>query len=150
MRIATGVRRLGIAAAMLVGVAAVLMVMLLAALRFWLWPELDRWREALVRELSARSGMQVSVGRLEGQWNGWWPVAVANDVQVHTDGAEASLPLVQVTLGGGWEAWRSGKGVVQILVPAAQVRVDDGEVVHVGGQREPIVTNVGVRVVNSR
>ncbi len=122
---ATVGRRLGIAAAMILGVAAVLMVMLLAALRFWLWPELDRWREALVRELSARSGMQVSVGRLEGQWNGWWPVAVANDVQVHTDGAEASLPLVQVTLGGGWEAWRSGKGVVQILVPAAQVRVDD-------------------------
>jgi len=28
--------------------------------------------------------------------------------------------------------------------------VDDGEVVHVGGQREPIVTNIGVRVVTSR
>jgi uncharacterized protein (TIGR02099 family) len=125
---ATVGRRLGIAAAMILGVAAVLMVMLLAALRFWLWPELDLWREALVRELSVRSGMEVSVGRLEGQWNGWWPEAVASDVQVHADGAEASLPLVRVTLGGGWAAWRAGKGVVQILVPAAQVRVDDAAV----------------------
>lgn len=122
---ATVGRRLGIAAAMILGVAAVLMVMLLAALRFWLWPELDLWREALVRELSARSGMEVSIGRLEGQWDGWWPVAVASEVQVRTGEAEASLPLVRVTLGGGWAAWRAGKGVVQVLVPAARVRVDD-------------------------
>lgn len=52
-------------------------------------------------------------------------------------------------------AWRNlarHLDVVQeaLRAHATQVRVDDGEVVHVGGQREPIVTNVGVRVVNSR
>lgn len=150
MRIATAVRKLGIAAAMLVGVAAVMTAMLLAALRFWLWPELDLWRDALVRELSVRSGMEVSIGRLEGQWDGWWPVAVASDVQVRTGEAEASLPLVRVTLGGGWAAWRAGKGVVQVLVPAARVRVDDAAALeqrlHSGGSTPSAGLPTGVSI----
>lgn len=156
MRIATAVRKLGIAAAMLVGVAAVMTAMLLAALRFWLWPELDLWRDALVRELSVRSGMEVSIGRLEGQWDGWWPVAVASDVQVRTGEAEASLPLVRVTLGGGWAAWRAGKGVVQVLVPAARVRVADAAALeqrlHSGGSTPSagLPTGVSIEVGEAR
>lgn len=72
--------------------------------RYWLLPNIERYREDIVAAVSRSVGLKVSVGRIEAGWHGLRPQLLFADVRVFDkDGREALvLPAVESVL-----AWRS-------------------------------------------
>src|SRR5688572_22869414 len=74
------------------------------ALRFWLLPDIERYREDIVAAVSQAIGLPVRVGAIEAGWLGLRPQVTLSDVRISdAQGREALvLPSVENVL-----AWRS-------------------------------------------
>lgn len=74
------------------------------ALRYWLLPNVERYRENIVAAVSHAIGLKVTVASIEPDWRGMLPQLVLADVRVYDrDGREALvLPLVENVV-----SWRS-------------------------------------------
>jgi uncharacterized protein (TIGR02099 family) len=77
---------------------------LVLALRFWLLPDIERYREDIVAGVSRAIGLPVRVGAIEAGWLGLRPQVTLSDVRIlDAQGREALvLPSVENVL-----AWRS-------------------------------------------
>ena len=77
---------------------------LFLAARYWLLPNVERYREDIVAAVSQAVGLRVTVGRIEAQWEGLRPELTFTDVRVFDrDGREALvLPVVENVV-----SWRS-------------------------------------------
>jgi len=77
---------------------------LLLALRFWVLPDIERYRGDIVSGVSAAVGLQVTVGAIDAGWDGLRPQIGFTDVRIHDrQGREALvLPRVENVIG-----WRS-------------------------------------------
>jgi uncharacterized protein YhdP len=77
---------------------------LVLALRFWVLPDIERYREHIVSAMSRGVGLPVRVGRIEAGWLGLRPQITLSDVRIHdAQGREALvLPSVHNVV-----AWRS-------------------------------------------
>jgi uncharacterized protein (TIGR02099 family) len=77
---------------------------LFLAMRYWLLPNVERYREDIVAAVSRAVGLKVTVGRIEAGWEGLRPQLTFSDVRVYDrDGREALvLPAV-----GNVVSWRS-------------------------------------------
>ena len=77
---------------------------LVLALRFWLLPDIERYREDIVAAVSQAIGLPVRVGAIEAGWLGLRPQVTLSDVRISdAQGREALvLPSVENVL-----AWRS-------------------------------------------
>ncbi|HEX2650851.1 MAG TPA: AsmA-like C-terminal region-containing protein [Burkholderiales bacterium] len=67
------------------------------SLRYWILPDIERYRGDIVAAISQAIGLQVEIGKLAGDWQGLHPRISIADVRVHDrDGREALvLPLVE-------------------------------------------------------
>ena len=74
------------------------------ALRFWVLPDIERYRDPIVSAMSRGLGLPVRVGRIEAGWLGLRPQITLSDVRIHdAQGREALvLPSVHNVV-----AWRS-------------------------------------------
>ncbi|TAK49330.1 MAG: TIGR02099 family protein [Betaproteobacteria bacterium] len=72
--------------------------------RYWLLPNIERYREDIVDAVSRSVGLKVSAGRIEAAWHGLRPQLLFTDVRLFDrDGREALvLPAVE-----GVVAWRT-------------------------------------------
>ncbi|MCC7060338.1 MAG: hypothetical protein IT508_08905, partial [Burkholderiaceae bacterium] len=71
-------------------VLAVLMVTAYLTVRHYVWPQLDRWRPAIERQLSQAVGVPVSFGKLVTGFDGLRPWLVAQGVSIDdADGQRA-------------------------------------------------------------
>jgi uncharacterized protein YhdP len=66
----------------------------LAAVRWWVWPELQRWQPQVEAHLSQVLGTKVTVGGLEPGFNGFYPSIVATDLV--GDGGALSIGRVDM------------------------------------------------------
>ena len=73
-------------------------------LRYWLLPDVERYREDIVARVAATVGQPVKIGRIEAAWLGLRPQITLTDVRIYdAEGREAlRLPSVENIL-----AWRS-------------------------------------------
>ncbi|HVL35759.1 MAG TPA: DUF3971 domain-containing protein, partial [Burkholderiales bacterium] len=108
------------------------------ALRLWLLPEIDRYRDEIAGALSRSVGQPVRIGGLQARWTSLHPRLRVSDVRVY-DGAGRevlALPAVEATL-----AWRSVlRGAVELRSlaierPHLSVRRDAEGTVSVAGVR---------------
>src|SRR5688572_15586688 len=106
------------------------------ALRFWLLPDIERYRERIVAAVSAAVGQPVQIGGINAQWFGLNPRIHLRDVRLF-DGAGREvlvLPSVENQL-----AWRSLlRGEIKVHALAiddlrVQVRRDAEGALHVAG-----------------
>ncbi|RYF49978.1 MAG: hypothetical protein EOO27_32560, partial [Comamonadaceae bacterium] len=61
--------------------------------KWWVLPQIDRWREPIAAYLSQASGAHVEIGSISGQWQGLHPRFTFNDVRI-TDvrGSDERVP----------------------------------------------------------
>jgi uncharacterized protein (TIGR02099 family) len=73
-------------------------------LRYWILPDIGKYREDIAQRLSAAVQQKVTVGGLSGNWNGLRPQLALDQVVVHDAEGRAALelPRVEATL-----SWRS-------------------------------------------
>ncbi len=111
---------------------------LLLALRFWILPDIERYRDDIVAAASRSIGAPVKIGAIEAGWLGLRPQVNLIDVRIHdAQGREALvLPLVENVV-----AWRSllvgGLRLHSLVIdrPRLSVRRDAAGALHVAGVR---------------
>jgi uncharacterized protein YhdP len=74
------------------------------ALRYWVLPSVEKYREDIVAQVSKGTGLKISVGAIEPDWRGFLPRLVIADVRIYDPaGNEAIvLPVVDAVV-----SWRS-------------------------------------------
>lgn len=74
-----------------------LLLALYAGIGRQLIQNLDYFRPDLVRELSARTGLEVGAGELEGRWSWLDPILIAHDIQLgDADNGQVSVQIRQL------------------------------------------------------
>src|SRR5260221_7185106 len=109
---------------------------LLLALRFWILPDIERYRDDIVAAASRTIGAPVKIGAIEAGWLGLRPQVNLIDVRIHdAQGREALvLPAVENVV-----AWRSllvgGLRLHSLAIdrPRLGVRRDAAGVLYVAG-----------------
>ncbi len=108
------------------------------ALRYWLLPNVERYREDIVAALSRSIGLPLKIGALKADWQGLRPRLSLSDVRLYDrEGREALvLPAVENVV-----SWRSLLAMdlrlhsFVIAGPKLSVRRDPGGAITVGGIR---------------
>src|SRR6185503_687335 len=110
----------------------------LLALRYWLLPDVGRYRPEIVARASAAVGHPVTIGAIEAGWQGLRPHISLSDVRIlDAQGREALvLPVIENIL-----SWRSlARGELQlhslvIHAPRLSVSRDAQGALHVAGMK---------------
>ncbi|HEX6321727.1 MAG TPA: YhdP family protein [Burkholderiales bacterium] len=131
-------KRVGRAAEFLAWAVFFALAALVLALRFWLLPDIERHREAIVAAASRAVGQPVSIGGIDADWLGLHPRINLSNVRIHdAEGREVlALPRVENML--SWRALALGEIRLHSMVIDGlrlQVRRDAGGVLHVAGVR---------------
>ncbi len=108
------------------------------AVRFWLLPDIERYREDIVAAVSRTVGQPVEIGRIEAGWLGINPQVNLYDVRVFDlQGREAlHLPAVENTI--GWRSLAMGELRLHALAldgPRLVVRRDAQGGLYVAGMK---------------
>ncbi|MEX0961177.1 MAG: YhdP family protein [Burkholderiales bacterium] len=127
--------RLGTWVVLLFGLAFALAVI---ALRYWLLPNVDAWREPVAKAISRAVGQEVVIGGIEGSWDGYRPHLRLRDVQVADgSGGTPALVLERVDTMLSWVALFRGElqfYSLEIDAPAVEVRRDAEGRLWIAGQ----------------
>lgn len=105
-------------------------------LRYWLLPDIGRYREDVVSVVSRSLGMPVTIGAIEADWLGFRPRVTFGDVRIYDrEGREALvLPSIDNVI-----SWRSLIALelrlssIEIQGPKLAVRRDRAGALHVAG-----------------
>ena len=111
---------------------------LVLALRFWLLPDIERYREDIVAVASRAVGQPVRIGAIEGGWSGLHPRIHLTDVRIHDREGREVLVLPRVENMLSWRALLRGELALHSLVIDGlrlQVRRDAEGALHVAGMR---------------
>lgn len=132
----SNMKRLWRAAEFLAWTAFFLFAALVLVLRFWILPEIERYREHIVAAVSEAVGQPIRIGRIEAGWLGLNPQLALQDVQVFdAQGREALvLPMLENVI--SWKSVFTGKLHLHSLVidgPRLAVRRDASGAVYVAG-----------------
>ncbi|UCE32236.1 MAG: TIGR02099 family protein [Burkholderiales bacterium] len=101
------VRRLPTLGSLLASAGLVLVIVVCASflgVRYWLWPQADRFRDAIVEQLASGIGRPVSIGAIETGWDGLRPSLRLVDVQVAGAGDMPALSLPSLTTVISWRS----------------------------------------------
>src|SRR5574341_1811522 len=106
------------------------------ALRFWLLPDIERYREDIVAAVSQAIGLPVRVGRIEAGWLGLRPQITLSDVRVYDAQGREALVLPAIDNVIGWRSVLHGEVRLHRLViesPRLTVRRDAAGELYVAG-----------------
>ncbi|HUF19191.1 MAG TPA: YhdP family protein [Burkholderiales bacterium] len=127
--------RLATWAVLLFGLAFALGVI---ALRYWLLPNVDDWREPVANAVSRAVGQQVVIGTIAGGWDGFRPHLRLQDVRIEDRaGGTPGLMLERVDTVLSWVALFRGDlrfHSLEVDAPAVEVRRDPEGTLWIAGQ----------------
>ncbi len=95
--------------------------------RYWLMPEIDRWRPAIEQQLSAAIGLPVEIGELSADWPGLHPHLVVGQLRVHDPTGREALMLERVEAEIGWTSLlflEPRLHRLEIFAPVLEIRRD--------------------------
>jgi uncharacterized protein (TIGR02099 family) len=96
---------------------AVLIALAIIALRYWILPDIERYHDTIAASMSAAIGNPVTLGKIEGDWQGLLPRLDFSDVRILDERGQPALTLMRVQ---GSLSWMS--------VLTAQLRMDNLEI----------------------
>lgn len=117
-------------------VAAVCFSFLLLLLRYWLLPDIERYRETIASAISHASGQHVTLGGISANWDGFRPHMMLRTVKVHDKAGNISLLLHQLEGTLSWRSLLHGElrfREIGIEQPDLTVRRDTSGAIHVAG-----------------
>ncbi|MDR3390745.1 MAG: YhdP family protein [Sulfuriferula sp.] len=98
---------------------AVALVALVLALRLWILPNLDQWRDSIAASISQSAGQKVTLGRLTADWQGWHPQLRIQQLRVYGKDNRPALLLMDVHTELSWTSLLHGE------LRLAKLAVDD-------------------------
>ena len=129
-------KRVGRAAEFLAWALFFAIAALVLALRFWLLPDIERYRDHIVAAASRAVGQPVRIGGLQAAWPGLNPTLKLRDVRIYDREGREALVLPAVENQFSWGSLLRGRPKVQSLAIDGlrlQVRRDAQGVLYVAG-----------------
>ena len=77
-------------------------------IRYWVAPNIDRWREPLQREISEMMSVQVELGKITADWRGLHPRIMLRDTRLRDDDGHELLHIPAVRALVSWTSLFSG------------------------------------------
>ncbi|MGH6631136.1 MAG: YhdP family protein, partial [Burkholderiales bacterium] len=106
------------------------------ALRYWVFPNIEAYREDIARIVSERARQKVTIGAIHAQWDGLRPQLVLERVTVHDAAGRPALELSRVDNTLSWlsvPALELRFHALDIYRPTLQIRRDARNVVSIAG-----------------
>lgn len=85
-----------------VAVAAVLIVSGIFVLRYWLLPDIERYHDRITSSLSVAIGNPVTIGKIQGDWQGFLPHLNFTDVRILDEQQQPALVLQHIDGSLSW------------------------------------------------
>lgn len=117
-------------------VVAVCFSVLLLALRYWLLPNIEYYREDIASIITQAAGQQVTIGAISANWDGLRPHLMLRTVQVHDKEGNPALLLNQIESTLSWLSLLHGEirfHEIKIAQPDLTVRRDAAGIIHLAG-----------------
>jgi len=117
---------------------ALLMItaVLVLALRYWLLPNIESYRETIAQSVSKAVGQRVTIGRIDASWEGLRPQLKLDTVVLHDKAGRAALKLHRVDSTLSWlsvPTWSPRFHSLDFYEPALDIRRDKKGVIWVAG-----------------
>lgn len=109
---------------------------LVLAVRFWLLPDVERYRGEIVSAVSAAVGQPVKIGGIEARWFGLNPNIRLTDVRIYDRAGREALTLPAIENRLAWRSLAQGELKINSLTIdglRVQVRRDAEGALHVAG-----------------
>ncbi|MDE2365468.1 MAG: TIGR02099 family protein [Betaproteobacteria bacterium] len=110
--------------------------LLLLSLRYWLLPDIERYRETIASAISRASGQYVTIGQISADWDGLRPHMMLRMIQVHDEEGNTTLLLHRLEGTLSWLSILHGNvhfREIEIEQPDLIVRRDTAGVIRVAG-----------------
>lgn len=115
---------------------AAVMALVIILLRYWLLPDIDQYRERITASLSKAIGNTVTIGRIEGDWQGLHPHLNFVDVRILDDRQQPALVLERINSSVSWMSLLAAElrlATLEINRPEFLIRRDPGGKWFIGG-----------------
>jgi uncharacterized protein (TIGR02099 family) len=112
------------------------LAVLVLAVRFWVLPDIERYREDIVAAMSRGLGLPVRVGAIRAGWFGLRPQIALSDVRIYDAQGREALALPSIENVVAWRSLLRGKLLLHSVViekPRLAVRRDAAGAVYVAG-----------------
>lgn len=109
---------------------------LVLAGRYWILPDIDRYRPAMEQSLSKAIGLPVKITAISADWPGLHPSLSIEGLQLFDREGRAALSFDRVEAEVGWSSlWHFGLRLhrLQIVAPVLDLRRDSAGIFHVAG-----------------
>ena len=106
------------------------------ALRYWVLPNADSYRERVAQSVSKAAGQRVTIGRMTADWEGLRPRLNLGSVVVYDKAGRAALTLQRVDSTLSWLSvalWSPRFHALDFYAPKLDIRRDKLGVISVGG-----------------
>lgn len=120
-------------AVLLVGLVLVTTIL---ALRYWVLPNVDNYREDIARTISEVAKQRITIGRISGAWHGMRPELVLEDVTVFDGAGRPALELARLDNTLSWTSLAVLEPrfhSLEIHQPTVKIRRDTRGIIVVAG-----------------
>ncbi len=117
-------------------VTAICFSMLLLALRYWLLPDIDHYRQDIAAVITQAAGQRVTIGAVSAEWDGLRPNLILRTVQIHNKEGDPALILNLIESTLSWLSILHGEvrfHTIRINKPDLTIRRDTEGIIHVAG-----------------
>lgn len=84
------------------GIIALLCAITIIVLRYWLLPDIEQFHDRITTSLSAAIGNPVTIGKIQGDWQGLHPHLSLSDVRILDNERQPALVLPDVEASVSW------------------------------------------------
>ncbi len=87
----------------------ILVALLVILLRYWLLPNIEAYHDKITSSLSSAIASPLTIGRIEGGWEGWQPHLEFTDVRILDKQGQPALVLPSISNRLSWTSLLSGE-----------------------------------------
>jgi uncharacterized protein (TIGR02099 family) len=87
---------------MILAAATMLFALMVVTLRYWIFPNIDRYQGKIIASMSSTIGRAITIGRIQGDWQGLLPRLDFSDIHILDEKNQPALILKRVQGSLSW------------------------------------------------